>query len=215
MIAVALVNNQKVFNNQNSDNKGNVQGILQVASSQKDYRADQCNVWLCKGYQFADNSANIQTFTPGQTIDMKIDITAPHTGVANVSVVSTKSNSVIGDPLISFSDYASNAHTIPANNTAFSVKIPTNLNGQCTVAGDCVIQWFWNAPDIKQTYESCIDFTVGGGGAPPQQGGGLVPETDCDDVPPGKHIQEHDREFRIKTHSITAKERRHQRDFAA
>jgi hypothetical protein len=157
--------NISVFNNQNSNVQGNVENILQVAASQKDYNAATCNVFLCKGYQFADNSANIQTFTPGQTVDMKIEISAPHTGVANVSVVSTKTNAMISPALISFSDYASNAHTIPANNTAFSITMPTNLGSQCANAGDCVVQWFWNAPDIKQTYESCIDFTMGGSGA--------------------------------------------------
>jgi hypothetical protein len=152
----------QVFNNQKSDNQGNVQGEIQIAQNQKDYDPAACNLFLCKGYQFADNSANIQTFSPGQTIDMTIKIGAPHTGTANVSIVDTEANAVIGDQLIFFDDYASNSHPIPANNTQFSITMPEDLGGKCTEAGDCVIQWVWNAPDIKQTYESCVDFTVGG-----------------------------------------------------
>lgn len=125
----------KVYNNQASDSLGNVQGILQVAATQKDYKPTTCNVWLCKGYQFADNSANIQTFTPGQVIDMAIRIGAPHTGTANVSVVDTKANAVIGSELIYFADYASVSHTIPANNTAFQITMPTTLGSKCATAG--------------------------------------------------------------------------------
>ncbi|TID24826.1 chitin binding protein [Venturia nashicola] len=153
---------EQVYNNQASDALGNVQGILQVASSQKDYNPAKCDVWLCKGYQFDDNSANIQTYTAGQKIDMAIRIGAPHTGVANVSIVDTKANSVIGDALISFDDYASVSHTMPANNSAFSITMP-DLGSKCATAGDCVIQWYWNAATISQTYESCIDFTMGSG----------------------------------------------------
>lgn len=125
---------EQVYNNQASDALGNIQGILQVASSQTDYNPATCDVWLCKGYQFADNSANIQSYTAGQTIDMAIRIGAPHTGVANVSIVDTKANAVIGDALISFDDYASVSHTIPANNTAFSITMP-DLGTTCATAG--------------------------------------------------------------------------------
>jgi len=165
--AMAAACGQQLFNNQAADNEGNIQGQLQVAVSQKDYNPTKCNVWLCKGYQFADNSANVQSFTPGQVIDMTIKIGAPHTGEANVTIVDTKANAVIGSELIYFSDYASNAHPIPANNTNFQITMPSNLGSQCATAGDCVIQWYWNAPSIKQTYESCVDFTMSGSGAAP------------------------------------------------
>jgi len=164
--AMGKVCGQQLFNQQKSDNGGNIQGELQVAASQKDYDPAQCNVFLCKGYQFQDNTANVQSFTAGQQVPIKVAIKAPHTGTCNVSVVDTKANAVIGQPLISFSDYASNSHTIPPNNTAFTVTMP-DVGAQCGQAGNCVIQWFWDAPDIKQTYESCIDFTMGGGGAAP------------------------------------------------
>jgi len=158
---------QQLFNNQAGDNEGNVQGELQIAASQKDYDPTKCNVWLCKGYQFADNTANVQKFTPGQVINMTIKIGAPHTGEANVTIVDTKANAVMGSELIYFADYASNSHAIPANNTNFQITMPTNLGSKCAAAGDCVIQWYWNAPEAKQTYESCVDFTMDGTGSVP------------------------------------------------
>jgi hypothetical protein len=93
---------------------------------------------------------------------LTVDIRAPHTGIANVSVVDTASNSVIGSPLISWSVYASTATGVTKNETDFSVTIPDDLGNKCATAGDCVLQWYWYAQSIDQTYESCIDFTVGG-----------------------------------------------------
>jgi len=29
-----------------------------------------------------------------------------------------------------------------------------------------VIQWFWDAPSVTQTYEACVDFTMSGSGTP-------------------------------------------------
>ncbi|KAH7188216.1 uncharacterized protein B0J16DRAFT_336619 [Fusarium flagelliforme] len=148
------------FNQQSSDINGNVQGIKQVVG--QDLDASKCNLWLCKGFQFDDNKDNVQSYKLGEKIPFEINIAAPHTGYANVSVVKTSSDTMIGTPLIEFENYASNAGT-DKNNTAFSVTLPESLGGDCTKAGDCVLQWFWDAPDIDQTYESCVDFTVGGG----------------------------------------------------
>ncbi|KAL4954250.1 chitin binding domain-containing protein [Aspergillus filifer] len=156
---------QQVYNNQASDRAGNVQGELQVAASQSDYDAAACHIWLCKGYQFDDNKDNVQSYTAGETVDFEIDIIAPHTGVANVSVVDTASNSVIGSPLISWDVYASTATGVTDDETSFSVTIPDDLGSQCSEAGACVLQWYWYAESIDQTYESCVDFTVGGSGS--------------------------------------------------
>lgn len=156
---------QQVYSNQESDRYGNVQGMLQVANSQSDYNAAECDIWLCKGYKYADNKANLQSYSAGQTVDFEIDIRAPHTGVANVSVVDTSSNTVIGEPLVSWPVYASVSTTIPANDTKFSVTIPDDLGDKCTTGGACVLQWYWFAESIDQTYESCVDFTVSGSGS--------------------------------------------------
>jgi predicted carbohydrate-binding protein with CBM5 and CBM33 domain len=154
---------EQPFYQQSADINGNVQGIQQVTGSDK---TAACNLWLCKGFLYEDNTSNVQTYSLGQTIDIRATIAAPHTGYANVSVVKTSTNSMIGTPLIEFQNYASNAG-VAANNTAFSVTLPDSLGGECTTPGDCVLQWFWDAPDIDQTYESCVDFVVSGGSSGP------------------------------------------------
>lgn len=153
---------QQMYNNQMGDNYGNVQGQLQVTNGQTDYDAAACNIWLCKGYKYDDNTENVQEYTVGQEVDISVDIRAPHTGVANVSVVSTSSGAVLGSALKSWDEYGSNAYTIPEDQKEFSITIPDEAS-ECSSPGDCVIQWFWDAADIDQTYESCIDFVVGGG----------------------------------------------------
>ena len=80
-------------------------------------------------------------------------LTRSPSGNANVSIVDTTSNTVIGDALISWDVYASTATGVTADQTNFDITIPEDLGGKCTTAGDCVIQWFWDAPEIDQTYE--------------------------------------------------------------
>lgn len=89
----------------------------------------------------------------------------PHAGPMNVSIVKTATNTVLGAPLLSFDVYADETLAqLPANNTAFSVTMPAGLgasgSGDCAVAGDCVLQWFWFGTNAKQTYESCVDFVM-------------------------------------------------------
>lgn len=162
--AMAEACGQQVYYNQEGDNYGNVQGQLMVAENQQDYDAEACNIWLCKGYKFEDNKDNVQEYSVGDEVKMEIDIRAPHTGSANVSVVSTSTGQVIGSTLKSWDEYASNSATIPADQTEFSITIP-DVGSDCSSPGDCVIQWFWDAPDIEQTYESCVDIVVGGSGS--------------------------------------------------
>ena len=101
------------------------------------YDAKKCNLWLCKGYQFADNSAHVQAYKPGDVIDMEVWIRIPHKGYANVSVVDTASNAVVGSPLLVWKDnYAATANP-PKDQTKFSITVP-ELGGKCTTAGACV-----------------------------------------------------------------------------
>jgi hypothetical protein len=129
---------EQPFNQQSADINGNVQGIQQVVGS--DLSAGDCNLWLCKGFQFDDNTDNVQEFALGQEIPFDVTIAAPHTGFANVSVVSTADNAVIGAPLIEFDNYASNSG-VDANNSAFSITLPEDLGGACATAGECVLQF--------------------------------------------------------------------------
>ncbi|KAI9671761.1 MAG: hypothetical protein M1831_003289 [Alyxoria varia] len=143
-----------------SDHYENVQAELQHANNQPEYKPETCRVWLCKGYKFADNAGNIQKYHPGQTVHMEFELRARHTGVANVSIVDTATDKIIGKPLISWDDYASNsAPTTPEDQLSFDLKMPKSLPSKCKKAGKCVIQHYWDAADINQTYESCVDFT--------------------------------------------------------
>ncbi|KAL1843764.1 hypothetical protein VTK73DRAFT_2735 [Phialemonium thermophilum] len=121
------------------------------------YDASKCNLWLCRGYQFGDNKNHVQSYQPGDVVPMQVYIRIPHRGFANVSVVDTTTNTLIGSPLIDWpSDYAA-TNNPPKDQTNFSVKIP-DLGGKCTEPGVCVLQWYWLGQG--QTYESCVDFTV-------------------------------------------------------
>lgn len=160
----------QVFNMWNSDINGNVQTALQTASNQNDYDAAACNIWLCKGMKFDDNTANVQSYTAGEKVPITFNVAAPHTGTANMSVIDTKTNSIIGSPLITFDDYASTATGVTAQEKNFDITIPSDLGSKCATAGDCVLQFWWDARSIDQTYESCIDFTVGGSGSAPAPG---------------------------------------------
>lgn len=124
------------------------------------------NAFLCRGATFEDQpSTSLQQFTANQTIPMTAIIPIPHAGPMNVSIVKTATNTVLGAPLLSFDVYADESLAqLPANNTAFSVTMPTGLgatgSGDCAQAGDCVLQWFWFGTNAKQTYESCVDFVM-------------------------------------------------------
>ncbi|KAF2179486.1 hypothetical protein K469DRAFT_674017 [Zopfia rhizophila CBS 207.26] len=123
--------------------------------------APDCNTFLCKGQQFADNQANVQAFSAGQVVDFEVQLPIPHEGPCNVSIVDTATNTVVGDPLIEFASYADeNLAVLPANNTQFSVQMPADLGGKCTVEGECVMQWFWFGTNAQQTYEDCVDFVM-------------------------------------------------------
>jgi hypothetical protein len=101
------------------------------------YDATKCDLYLCRGYQFADNSAQVQKYKPGDKIDMEVWIRIAHKGHANVSVVDTKANAVIGKPLISWADNYAASTSPPSDQIKFSVTVP-ELGGKCTTAGDCV-----------------------------------------------------------------------------
>ena len=149
----------QVYNQQSSDHYGNVQGALQnLQGSHPD-----CRMWQCKGVPFED-AGEVFEYTAGQTIPMTVEIRAPHDGVANVSIVKVSSDTVVGSPLISWDQYALTSSPMSQHPdwTSFDITMP-DVSAECANAGDCVIQWYWDAAAIDQTYESCIDFKMGGG----------------------------------------------------
>lgn len=78
----------------------------EAAAATANFNSTAFNVFMCKGLQFADNTANVQTFQPGQVVNMLASIPTPHEGPMNVSIINTKANIAIGEPLISFVSYA-------------------------------------------------------------------------------------------------------------
>lgn len=127
-----------------ADNTSHVEGLPELAAGAgSGYHADLCNLWLCKGLQFADNVASVQSYKAGESVNMKIKLTIPHTGNANVSVVDTKSNKIIGTPLISWEKgYADERDfyggKTPKDQVDFNITIPEDLGDKCATAGACV-----------------------------------------------------------------------------
>ncbi|KAI1500994.1 hypothetical protein F5X99DRAFT_428973 [Biscogniauxia marginata] len=148
------------------DATSHVEGLPELGARDPGYDPAACNVWLCRGLQFGDNAANVQAWAPGQEVNVRVELTIPHAGAANVSLVDTAADAVVGGaPLISWpAGYADEAAfyagATPADQTDFNVTIPTDLGDRCATAGACVLQWWWYGTGAKQTYESCVDFTV-------------------------------------------------------
>ena len=166
---------QQAYNNMASDINGNIQGLEQVTANQPDYNPKTCHLWKCKGMKYADNKANVQHYTGGQSVPLNFDIVAPHDGYANVSIIGLRDNNVLAT-LKTWQQYALTSVPIKESWEKFSVTMPTGLGSQCAQPGHCAIQMYWNAPSIDQTYESCIDITVGeSAGKRDAEGGDIGP----------------------------------------
>ncbi|KAK5118806.1 hypothetical protein LTR62_000015 [Meristemomyces frigidus] len=148
------------------DINGNIQGLTQTTKNQPDYNPSTCRLWKCKGLKYADNTAHVQKYSPGQVVPMVFDIRAPHTGSANVSIIdiTTLDGTVIASNLKKWDVYASTASSIPSDEENFSITMPTTLGSRCAGPGKCAIQLFWDAPSVEQTYESCVDFEMAAAG---------------------------------------------------
>jgi hypothetical protein len=64
-----------------ADNSSHVEGMPAVASLISIPKSIAYNVFMCKGLQFADNAAKVQTFQPGQVLNMLASIPIPHEGL--------------------------------------------------------------------------------------------------------------------------------------
>ncbi|KAH7409468.1 hypothetical protein BKA64DRAFT_732188 [Cadophora sp. MPI-SDFR-AT-0126] len=149
-----------ITNNIKGDNTSHVEDLPEAGAKDPKFHADQCNLWLCRGLQFADNRDHVVTYKPGEKVDMEVWLRIKHFGSANVSIVDTKTNTIISPNLVYWAKYADEKKATVVDETKFSFTIPTDLGAKCATAGDCVIQWWWYGTGAKQTYESCVDFTV-------------------------------------------------------
>lgn len=138
--ATAAVCGQNMVDFYISDPTSYPEALMRGDGWDEGWDPEACNHFLCKGFQFEDNADNVQTYAPGDEVDFEVFIRIPHLGYANVSVVDTASNAVIGEALKVWEDgYADGAlfPDLPADQTNFSVTIP-DLEGQCTEPGACV-----------------------------------------------------------------------------
>ncbi|KAL7276387.1 hypothetical protein RUND412_000625 [Rhizina undulata] len=123
--------------------------------------ADDCQLLICSGLKYED-SPPAQHYHGGEDIHIKIDAPIKHLkGHANVSVVDTTTNTIIGSMLKYWHDYLSASDAVtPKDQIDFTVTLPHSFGGACKKPGVCVIQWFWfsTACDAWQHFESCIDF---------------------------------------------------------
>jgi hypothetical protein len=118
-----------------------VEGLPELAAKDSAYNPSKCNLWLCKGLQFDDNKGNTQTWQAGQVVPIKVWLRVPHEGLANVSIVDTKSDKIVGDMLKVWSKgYApgKKESDTPLDQREFSVTVPQGLEEKCATAGDCV-----------------------------------------------------------------------------
>ena len=130
-----------VVNQIKADNTSYVEALPGPASKDKAYNAAKCNLWLCKGLQYADNVANVQKFAPGQVVPIKVWLRIPHEGIANVSIVDTRSNKVLGSALkVWEKGYAPGRaeKDVPKDQKEFNVTIPAGIEEACGVDGNCV-----------------------------------------------------------------------------
>jgi hypothetical protein len=123
------------------DNTSYVEQLTKLSATDKGYNAAACNLYLCKGLQFADNAANVQTWKAGDIVPVNIYLWIPHLGYANVSIVDTKKNVQVGEPLKLWSEGYAPGRTesdVPLDQRQFNVTVPKGLETTCANAGDCV-----------------------------------------------------------------------------
>lgn len=138
--ATAAVCGQNMVDFYNSDPTSYPEALMRGQGWDQGWDPAACDHFLCKGFQFEDNADNVQEYTAGQEVDFGVFIRIPHVGYANVSVVDTASNAVVGEALKVWEDgYADGAvfPDLPVDQTNFTITIP-ELDGQCAEPGACV-----------------------------------------------------------------------------
>jgi hypothetical protein len=138
------------------DPTGPVENAVQYADADYD-----CNAYLCRGYQYGDNTDNVMAVKAGDSLRFHINLVASHKpGYANMSVVDAATNTVI-TALKTWDHWpdVTDGSTFDEK-TKFNVTVPEGLESRCDEGGKCVMQWFWYAISNVQTYESCHDFYI-------------------------------------------------------
>ena len=147
------------------DNTSHVEGLPELAAKDSMYNPMKCKLWQCKGLQFADNMNNTQTWTAGQVIPIKVWIRIPHEGSANVSIVDTKSDTIIGEMLKVWSSGdapGKKESDVPLDQEEFSVTVPEGLEEKCAIAGDCVSHLLCFS--MGKAFANMVNRSCNGGG---------------------------------------------------
>ena len=63
-----------------ADNQSGIETLYGASGSDPDFDSTACNLVLCKGLQLEDNLDNVQTYHPGQEINIKVWTRIPHKG---------------------------------------------------------------------------------------------------------------------------------------
>jgi hypothetical protein len=59
-----------------------------------------CNAYMCRGYQYGDNTDRVQAYKAGDVVVFAINLVAGHRpGYANVSVIDLATNKAVGSAL--------------------------------------------------------------------------------------------------------------------
>ena len=124
-----------------ADNTSYVEQLTKIVAGNTKFDAAACNLYLCKGLQYSDNTQNVQTWKAGDVVPIKIWLRIPHEGIANVSIVDTKQNKQVGEPLKLWTKgYAPgrSESDVPLDQKQFSITVPSGLESTCAQAGACV-----------------------------------------------------------------------------
>ncbi|UDD64468.1 hypothetical protein AFCA_011705 [Aspergillus flavus] len=98
-----------------SDIAGPIENAVQETDA--DYK---CNAFLCRGYQFEDNTDNVQVLKAGEVLYFHINLIAGHhPGYANVSIVNTATNEIIGEPLRSWDNWPDHLSGPPRDDSTY------------------------------------------------------------------------------------------------
>jgi hypothetical protein len=79
-----------------SDNQSGIEVLHQASVSDKGYNPAKCNLLVCKGLQLEDNLHNVQSYLPGQEVEIKVRTRIPHKGWVNLAIVCPRTLMLIG-----------------------------------------------------------------------------------------------------------------------
>jgi hypothetical protein len=79
-----------------SDNQSGIEVLHKASVSDKGYDPTKCNLLVCKGLQLEDNLHNVQSYLPGQEVEIKVWTRIPHKGWVNLAIVCPRTLMLIG-----------------------------------------------------------------------------------------------------------------------